>query len=154
MNGEQSQYEGECYCGSVRVTVVGPPKDTGYCHCRSCRKWHAAPVNAWSAWSRSSVSIRGDIKRSDLGGLSQRISCAKCGGGVANDMPEFDLTVVYPMTLADSDFTFEPRMHIFYAERVINFNDGLPKFVGWMKLGDNAGQLVSEDAPTGWRTKN
>jgi len=45
-------------------------------------------------------------------------------------------------------------MHIFYAERVINFNDGLPKFVGWMKLGDNAGQLVSEDAPTGWRTKN
>jgi len=83
MNSEISRYEGECYCGKVKVTVTGSPDDAGYCHCRSCRKWHAAPINAWSFWSKDNVRIKGDIRKIDLGGLSKRIICASCGGGVA-----------------------------------------------------------------------
>ena len=150
MNSENSQYEGECYCGNVKVTVIGLPEDAGYCHCHSCRKWHAAPINAWSYWSKDKVRITGDIRKIDLGGLSKRIICASCGGGVANDLPEFGGIVVYAMTLADSGFKFEPRVHIHYAERVMNMNDGLPKFAAWKDWGENSGKPVSENGPTGW----
>lgn len=149
-SGEAPRYEGECYCGNVKVTVFGSPDDAGYCHCRSCRKWHAAPVNAWTYWSKDKVRITGDVRKIDLGGLSKRIVCAQCGGGVANDLPEFGGIVVYATTLAGSGFEFAPKVHIHYAERVMNVNDGLPKYIAWKDWGEDAGKLVRENGPTGW----
>ena len=58
-----------------------------------------------------------------------------------------EFMVVYPMTLADSDFEFEPEMHIFYNERVFDFNDGLPKFEGFA----SGSEKVNEEGSTGWR---
>lgn len=150
MTEENSRFEGNCYCGKVKVTVTGRPDDVGYCHCRSCRKWHAAPFNAWSFWSREKVRIEGDIEKVDSGGLSKRIVCASCGRSVANELADFGGMVVYLMTLADSGFTFKPRVHIHYADRVMNINDGLPKYAAWKSWGENAGKRVSESGPTGW----
>jgi len=154
MISKQPRYKGECYCGKVKITVVGPPVNAGYCHCRSCRKWHAAPVNAWSMWSSENVFFEGDIRKSDLGGLSKRVICDSCGGGVANELPEFGGIVVYPMTLAGSGFRFEPKVHLHYADRVMNINDGLPKYVAWVEWGENAGQIIDESGPTGWRAND
>ena len=39
------------------------------------------------------------------------------------------LQVVYPMTLAGSGFTFEPSLHLFYDERVMDIGDALPNDV-------------------------
>ena len=35
-------HKGECFCG-VQIEVSGEPEGMGYCHCRSCRWWSAAP---------------------------------------------------------------------------------------------------------------
>ena len=44
-----------CFCGAVEVEVSGEPAAMGYCHCRSCRSWWAAPVNAFSLWPPDAV---------------------------------------------------------------------------------------------------
>ena len=151
MADETEEYKGTCYCGSVEVTVEGPPKSSAICHCRSCRKWHAAPINAWSIWRGDNVSISGGpVIRSRESETSERISCANCGGCVANHKPQFNMTVVYPMTLAGSGFKYEPASHIFYAERVMDFADGLPKFADMPERMGGSGELIDEPAETRW----
>ena len=50
-------HRGECFCGAVRIEVAGEPEGMGYCHCRSCRWWSAAPVNAFTLWKPDAVRI-------------------------------------------------------------------------------------------------
>src|SRR5262249_32727059 len=42
---EGKTYKGSCFCGAVEMAVTGEPVAMGYCHCESCRKWSAGPVN-------------------------------------------------------------------------------------------------------------
>ena len=147
-----STHSGKCYCGNVKVTVKGEPVVAGYCHCNSCRKWHSAPINAWAAWVQDDVLIEGEIIASAHNSESARISCANCGGNVANGKPTKGLMVVYPMTLTESDLKFEPAFHIFHEERVIDMADGLPKFVDAPKEAGFSGVLDQEPEVTGWRS--
>jgi hypothetical protein len=50
-------YEGECFCGAVKVEVSGEPEAMGYCHYRSCRSWSGGPVNAFTLWKPDAVRI-------------------------------------------------------------------------------------------------
>ena len=50
-------YEGSCFCGAVQFTVSGEPAAMGYCHCESCRRWSAGPVNAFTLWKPEAVQI-------------------------------------------------------------------------------------------------
>ena len=50
-------HKGECFCGAVQIAVSGEPEGMGYCHCRSCRWWSAAPVNAFTLWKPDAVCI-------------------------------------------------------------------------------------------------
>ena len=153
MSEENTVYKGSCYCGAVTVTVKGPPAAAGYCHCLECRKWHSAPINAFSIWPDANVTIDGPTTTSTVSEQSRRVSCSKCGGCVANLKPTINMTVVYPMTLAgvEGRFTFEPGFHIFYGERVMDVRDGLPKFVDLPEQFGGSGKTVEEAARTGWR---
>src|SRR5258708_31207668 len=44
---------GSCFCGEVKFEVTGAPAAMGYCHCESCRRWSAGPVNAVAIAHRS-----------------------------------------------------------------------------------------------------
>src|ERR1700709_2486022 len=50
-------YKGACFCGAVHVEAEGEPIAMGYCHCRSCRSWSAAPVNAFTLWKPEAVRL-------------------------------------------------------------------------------------------------
>lgn len=147
---DAQEHHGSCYCGAVTVTVSGPPVVQGYCHCLSCRKWHSAPINAWSGWPANKVSVSGPITESDKDPGSGRISCSKCGGNVANRKPTAKMMVIYPMTLANSGLDFQPNMHIFYDERVMDVNDGLPKFVDVPESFGGSGKMAEEPEKSAW----
>ena len=51
-------YEGECFCGRVKIEVNGTPDAMGYCHCESCRHWSAGPINAFTLWQPESVELK------------------------------------------------------------------------------------------------
>ena len=153
MSETSPKAHGQCYCGNVQVTVTGPAAVSGYCHCLECRKWHGAPINAFSVWPSTSVTIEGETLISEQSDASGRLSCRLCGGCVANLKPALKMTVVYPMTLAGAEdpLSFEPSFHIFYGERVMDLADGLPKFVALPPDFGGTGETVTEAGHTGWR---
>lgn len=119
---------GTCFCGAVEVSVSGDPLAMGYCHCKDCRDWSAAPVTAFTIWMPENVEIRkgadklGSFNRTDR---STRKWCKSCGGHVLTELPKMGVVDVYPAIIPD--LSFEAAVHIHYQESVLRIRDGLPK---------------------------
>ena len=139
------EYKGSCFCGAVELTVTGEPAAMGYCHCTSCRKWSAGPVNAFSLWPQTSVKV---TRGADQIGTyaktpqSQRKWCKTCGGHIMTDHPAWGLTDVYAATIPD--FPFRPVLHVHYQETVLRIRDGLPKQKDVPAEMGGSGDLVPE----------
>jgi len=122
-------YEGQCFCGSVKITVSGEPEAMGYCHCRSCRSWSGDPVNGFTLWKPEDVRItKGPehVATFNKTAGSSRKFCSACGGHLMTDHPGLGVVDVFSATLPTLAFT--PALHINYAETVLPMRDGLPKY--------------------------
>jgi hypothetical protein len=121
-------YRGNCFCGAVEIAVSGDPAGMGYCHCASCRKWSAGPVNTFTLWHPESVKV---TKGADQIGSfhksanSFRKWCKTCGGHLMTEHPQWGLIDIYAATIPD--FPFQAGMHVNYQETVLRMDDGLPK---------------------------
>jgi hypothetical protein len=125
---QKSAYHGQCFCGAVQFTVTGEPAGMGYCHCESCRRWSAAPVNAFTLWKPEALRVtRGadDIGTYNKTPHSYRKWCKSCGGHLFTEHPGLDLVDVYAAVLAD--FPYEAGVHVHYPESALPMPDGLPK---------------------------
>ena len=119
---------GTCFCGAVEVEVGGEPEAMGYCHCESCRRWSAGPVNAFILWQPERVAIvRGEGRLASYRKTpqSRRRWCTDCGGHVLTEHPELGLTDVYAAIVPTVEF--RPGLHVHYQETVLRIGDGLPK---------------------------
>jgi hypothetical protein len=128
MNENETTYLGRCFCGAVELAVSGAPEAMGYCHCSSCRKWSAGPVNAFTLWKPDHVRV---TKGAELVGTfaktpnSQRKWCTRCGGHLMTEHPVWGLVDVYAATIPD--LPFKPAVHVNYQEHVVSVADGLPR---------------------------
>jgi len=121
-------HAGSCFCGTVQFTVSGEPAAMGYCHCESCRKWSAGPVNAFTLWQPDAVKVTHGA--SQLGAFnktptSTRKWCKSCGGHVFTEHPLWGVTDVYAASIPG--FPFAPGLHVNYQETKLRMKDGLPK---------------------------
>jgi hypothetical protein len=121
-------YEGSCFCGAVQLSVTGAPVGMGYCHCDSCRKWSAGPVNAFTLWKPETVAITKGKDR--IGSFnktpgSTRKWCTICGGHILTEHPTLGLTDVYAAVIPD--FPFEAGVHVHYQETALHIHDGIIK---------------------------
>jgi hypothetical protein len=138
-------HKGECFCGAVQIEVSGEPEGMGYCHCRSCRWWSAAPVNAFTLWKPDAVRITegaGHVGIFQKTPASQRQYCEKCGGHLITNHPLLGLVDVYAATLPT--LKFSPGLHINYAETVLPMRDGLPKFKDVPAKFGGSGEQMAE----------
>jgi hypothetical protein len=119
-------HRGACFCGAVQIEVVGDPIDMGYCHCASCRAYSGAPFVAFAIWPTQQVQVFGETGSYNKVGTSDRKFCLRCGGHFILEHPDMGVTDVRVAVLPG--LTFEPKAHLFYAERVIDVPDGLPKY--------------------------
>jgi len=122
-------YEGGCFCGAVRFTVGGEPAAMGYCHCESCRRWSAGPVNAFTLWKPEALRVR--TGQASIGTYSKtqaslRKWCTRCGGHLFTEHPGFGLVDVYAALLPT--VRFAPGVHVHYGETVLRIHDEQPKF--------------------------
>jgi len=142
---KKSEYFGRCFCGAVELRVTGEPAAMGYCHCSSCREWAAAPVNAFTLWAPSAVTIvrgaeqLGSFKKTEQ---SVRKWCKACGGHVLTEHPGFGLIDVYAATIPELPFT--PMLHVNYGESVLRMRDGLPKEKDFPKELGGSGTALPE----------
>lgn len=126
--GDTSSYKGGCFCGGVQFTVTGQPAGMGYCHCESCRRWSAGPVNAFTLWHPDALAITqgaDNIGTYNKTPRSYRKWCKTCGGHLFTEHPAWNLVDVYAATI--EDFPFHAGVHVHYQETVLPIRDGAPK---------------------------
>jgi len=125
---DSSTYSGSCFCGAVQFNVTGDPVAMGYCHCDSCRKWSAGPVNAFTLWKPDALRItRGAEKIGTYNKTptSYRKWCKDCGGHLFTEHPQWGLTDVYAAVIPT--LKFKPGVHVHYQETVLPIKDGVAK---------------------------
>jgi hypothetical protein len=140
-----TKHKGACFCGTVQIEVTGEPEAMGYCHCRSCRSWSAAPVNAFSLWKPQAVRVvegaehLATFKKTPM---SERQYCSKCGGHLMNNHPPLGLVDVYAATIPTVQF--QPGVHVNYGQTVLPMHDGLPKFKDFPAPFGGSGEQIPE----------
>ena len=138
-------WTGSCFCGAVRFTVSGEPAAMGYCHCESCRRWAAAPVNAFTLWKPEQVRLTqgaGEIGHYSKTPKSDRKWCRKCGGHLFTEHPHWGLVDVYSATIPD--FPYHAAVHVNYQETKLRMRDGLPKMNDLPKEMGGSGATLDE----------
>jgi hypothetical protein len=138
-------HRGKCFCGAVEVEVSGDPAGMGYCHCDSCRRWSAGPINAFTLWKTDVVKITkgaDNLGTYNMTDRSYRKWCKTCGGHVMTAHPPWDLIDVYAAVL--DDFPFKPGVHVHYQETALRIKDGLPKIKDLPKEMGGSGEALAE----------
>jgi hypothetical protein len=125
---ETSTHAGACFCGAVQFSVTGAPAAMGYCHCESCRRWSAGPVNAFSLWPPEALKVtRGADRIASYAKTprSLRKWCSACGGHLFTEHPQWNLVDVYAAVIPD--LPFKAGVHVHYQETVLPIHDGVAK---------------------------
>ena len=145
MSENAKTYEGQCYCGAVKITVTGEPVGAGYCHCTACRSWSAGPVNAFTLWPPEAVNVtQGEDKIGEYNAnpRSYRQWCTVCGGHLMTRHPEWNLVDVFAATIPT--LPFEPGVHVNYDSTVLPMKDGLPKLKDFPAELGGSGESMAE----------
>jgi len=138
-------HKGTCFCGTVQIEVTGEPEVMGYCHCRSCRSWSAAPVNAFSLWKPQAVRVVSgaeNLATFKKTPLSERQYCSRCGGHLMNNHAPLGLVDVYAATIPTLRFT--PGVHVNYEQTVLPMRDGLPKLKDFPASFGGSGEQIPD----------
>lgn len=145
MSADETTYTGQCFCGGVQIEVTGAPAGAGYCHCKTCRSWSAAPLNAFTLWPADAVTVTqgqdliGEYSEHDN---TYRQWCTRCGGHLMARHPQWGLIDVFAATIPDLEFT--PGVHVNYASTVLPMKDGLPKMKDFPAELGGSGEAVAE----------
>jgi hypothetical protein len=135
-------YRARCHCGAVHYEVHADPVDAKICHCRTCQVLHGAPMQWAAIFHKKDVHFRlgtenlrfynSELHRSERI-LPCKVRCALCGTLIADDGR--NMWLAFPTQFdfgspARVPESFKPTCHIFYDQRVIDVDDGLPKWSG------------------------
>ena len=127
--------EGSCLCGAVEYEVDRLDTPVAHCHCRSCRKAHAAPHATNAGVLREHFRWRrGEDKlaafESSPGKL--RHFCSVCGSHLMAERAGQARVIVRVATL-DDDPGVTPAMHIWCSHDVPWLIDGedVPAWPEW-----------------------
>ena len=126
---------GGCPCGAVSLALDGPALFRLFCHCTICRAYNGA------AYADVTAFRARDVRVADEAGVAYRAwkrppivrrgTCTKCARPAIERarLPLVpDLAIVPTANLAGP--APAPSRHIYYARRVADVDDDLPKHAG------------------------
>lgn len=156
-----SKYFGECDCGTVKFDCDGDPFFTQYCHCNKCREVASQSKRdadkqgyAWTAgYLTSSFHITSGIDNLDeiVRNNAKLLLCKSCHALIYGISLDPDKQAGIGINANNFHFagtmpeSFTPVRHIWYVNRIINFNDNLPKFKDAPKEQFGSGELWNEN---------
>ena len=135
-----ANYSASCHCDAVHYEVTAEPVDAKICHCIACQKLHGAPMQWAVIFHKQDVHITKGLENlryynselnQQLKILPCKVSCSLCGTLIADEgrnmWMAFPSLFDFKAKIPDS---FQPSCHIFYAARIMDINDNLPKWSG------------------------
>lgn len=118
--------KGSCLCGAIEYEVDKLDMPITQCHCRTCRKAHAAPFASSAGvmrehfrWTKGEAQLAS--YESSPGKL--RHFCKTCGSHLVGERPSQAHVIVRVATL-DDDPGMKPEMHIWCSHDVPWLVDG------------------------------
>lgn len=128
----------QCLCGSVRLDLLGQPAARANCHCQSCRDFYATSMLSATAWHVEATTLNGSgtITFHHPKKQLSRTFCSSCGDTVFGTN-RLGMRVVPNSLVARAlggvlPEHFQPTMHLFYRQRIIDVTDALTKYLdGW-----------------------
>ncbi len=136
------KYRASCHCAAVQYEVCNDPVDAKICHCRVCQKLHGAPMQLAAIFHKPHIRFAAGMNHLHFYNsefnrneriLPCKVSCSLCHTLIADEGRHMWLAFPSlfefgnPLKLPTS---FKPTCHIFYGTRLIDMNDGLPKWSG------------------------
>lgn len=123
---------GSCLCGDIQYEITGSLGPIGHCHCRTCRKAHAAAVATTARVDRSKFRwSRGEDRVATFESTpgKKRYFCPRCGSHLIaawDDAPN----VIVRVGSLDSDPGARPVVHIWTSHGAPwhEITDTLPQF--------------------------
>ena len=121
-----------CQCRQSQFTLEGAPIVALHCHCEACREVTLMPFYSACAFKPENLTRHTpeEIERFRPSHLNMaRYFCRRCGM-LLYLINRLDLITI-PLIHFDRDFRrqFPPKCHLFYAERVLDIPDTLPKYL-------------------------
>ena len=135
-----AKYRARCHCDAVRYEVHADPVDAKICHCSDCQVLHGAPMQWAAIFRKSDVRFTAGVEHLRFFNsrldrhervLPCKVACASCGTPIADEGR--NMWLAFPALF---DFgtpprvpeAFKPTCHIFYAMRMMEIADELPKW--------------------------
>lgn len=127
--------KGSCLCGAVEYEIDQLDMPISHCHCRTCRKAHAAAFVSTAGVMREHFRwIKGEEKLTSFKTLPEKHSyfCSICGSHLIAERPAQPHVIVRVATL-DDDPGVKPAMHIWCSHDVPWLQDEAdnPRYQEW-----------------------
>ena len=126
--------KGSCLCGTIGYEVDSIDKPIGHCHCRTCRKAHAAAFNTACGVLREHFRwLRGSERLSSFESSPGKLRhfCSVCGSHLIAERAGQPHVVLRVATL-DDDPGLAPVHHIWVSHKVPWLEyDGMPMYSEW-----------------------
>lgn len=126
--------KGSCLCGAIGYEIDSIDMPISHCHCRTCRKAHAALACSSAGVLRVNFRwLKGQDKLATFESSPGKLRrfCSLCGSHLLAERPNQAHVIVRVATL-DEDPGVIPQAHIWTAQDVPWLNyDGLPAYPEW-----------------------
>ena len=151
-------YQGQCWCEKVTFECEGEPIFTQHCHCNKCREVASLSSREidkvgyafTAAYLLDKFHILSNAQLEEMTRNNAKLLlCSNCKSfiyGISLD-PKKQAGIginannfTFPSGMPES---FKPVRHLWYANRVIDVNDDLPKFKDAPKGQNGTGELIS-----------
>ena len=152
-----SKYLGECCCGEVTFSCEGEPFFTQYCHCNKCREIASLSrrdndklgygFTAGYLTSNFNITSGSDNLDEKIRNNAKLLLCKSCHSliygisldpskqaGIGVNVNNFHFAGSIPES-------FKPARHIWYSNRIVSFDDDLPKYKDAPKEQFGSGEL-------------
>ncbi len=137
-----AKYHASCHCSAVHYEARSDPVDAKICHCLGCQKLHGAPMQWAVIFHKHDIRVTKGVENMHYynSALNQqrrilpcKVSCSFCGTLIADEGRK--MWLAFPSLFnfsgkSNVPDTFRPTCHIFYESRIMDVDDGLPKWAG------------------------
>ena len=140
---------GTCLCGAVSVVLTGKPTAVSICHCVICRKLSGAPFSAQALVKATQVAVvanddrrrrrsrtrrihrrfLADVVRLITRRRASQVRVVSVAGVRHAGQGEMAAVPLAMLDAARDDAAMAPTHHMYYADRIMDVPDHLPKYV-------------------------